>query len=110
LQHSAPGKKLNPLISAHTARIYAVNPVRYKSICRFVWHYQKAGWPDEAIAGAFELAGESIHMADNWWAYCAKLLPKAKGRASEQESQLHKTEFGQIAGEFVEFLRQRQAR
>ncbi len=106
--HNSPaGRKLNPLLSNLTAPIYARNPVRYKSIARFVWHYQKVGWPDEAIAEAFRLAGESIHMADNWWAYCAKLLPKAKGQASEAESESYKTEVGQIANEFMEFVKSR---
>lgn len=110
MQYSTPGKKLNPLIGNLTAPIYAKNPQRYRRLCLWVWTHQRLGWPDEAIAGAVQLAGENIHLADDWWKYLTSLLKKAKGRANEQESQKYKTEVGQIANEFLEFVKLRRDR
>ena len=109
MQESKPGKKLNPLLARYTLPIYTSDPIRYQNIARFVWHCQKQGWPDEAIAAAFELAGEKIHVAANWWSYLFSLLPKAKGRASEAEAQSHKTEVGRLADDFLAFVKQRRA-
>lgn len=109
MQHSKPGKKLSPALKSVIDPIYRHDPQRYSNICRFVWTQQKQGWPDEAIAAAFELAGPNIHLVDNWWPYVTRLLPKAKGRATEAQSQQHKTEFGYIASEFIEFLKARQS-
>ena len=92
MKQSKAGKKLNPLIAVHTAKIYSVNPERYKNLCRWVWVKQKAGWPDEAIANALEMAerNDSVHAAHSWWSYLTALLPKAKGRAVEAESDQYK--------------------
>jgi hypothetical protein len=110
MNQSKAGRKLNPLIAAQTALIYQSDPIRYKRLITFVWHCQKQGWPDEAIAEALKLAQPGIHAADSWWKYLTSLLKKAKGRATEAESTRYKTEVGSIAGEFIEFLRQKRAR
>jgi len=107
MQQSKPGIKLNPLIASKTTPIFEADPKRYQRICRWVWTQQKRGWPDEAIAEALSLAGTNIHRADSWWKYLTALLPKGKGRAAEIESTRHKSEVGEIAGEFVEFLKQK---
>lgn len=80
MQHSIPGKKLNPIISAATTPIFERNPERYRDICRWVWHCQRGGWPDEAIIEALNLGDRTggIDQADNWWAYLTKLLHKGK--------------------------------
>ena len=109
MRHSSPGKKLNPLISVHTARIFGRDNIRYLNLCRWVWYQQSKGWPDEAIAGALSLADSKIDSAHNWWAYLNGLLPKAKGRASEQEAQNYKTEVGHLADEFLAFVKSRRA-
>ena len=90
MQQSKAGKKLNPLIAVHTAKIYSHNSERYKTLCRWVWTQQKAGWPDEAIAKALELANPNIHQATNWWSLLTHLLPKAKAEAVAIESDQYK--------------------
>jgi hypothetical protein len=54
------------------------------------------------------LAGERIHQVNNWWPVMESLLPKAKGRAAEQESDKHKSEVAEIADGFIEYLKMRQ--
>jgi hypothetical protein len=104
---SKAGKALDPELKKACDKIYLHDPIRYTAIARWVWWAQKQGWSDEAITECFKMAEPSIHAAHDYWSYLTKLLPKAKGRAVEQESNHHKTEVGMIANEFVEFLRAR---
>jgi len=110
MNHAKAGRKLAPIIAAQTAPIYASNPMRYQRLCQWVWWAQANGWPDEAIAECLKLAQPAIHGAHDWWSYCTKLLSKAKGRATEDESAAHKSADMALAGELVEFLRMRQKR
>ena len=110
MNQSKAGKKLAPIIAAQTLPIYESNPQRYQRLCQWVWHCQKSGWPDEAIAEALKLSQPAIHGAANWWSYAYSLLAKAKGRATETESTRYKSEVGSIAGDFIEFLKARQQR
>jgi hypothetical protein len=110
VRHSTPGRKLNPLIARLTAPIYARNPERYNNLCRWVWHMQRQGWPDEAIAECLRMCDSRIDQAGNWFGYLTSQMPKAKGRAFEDESRQTKKELGAIASEFVEFLKHRQER
>jgi len=110
MNHAKAGKKLSPIIAAHTAPIYATNPMRYQRLCRFVWHCQKSGWPDEAIAEALKMSQPAIHGAVNWWSYVYSLLGKAKGRATEDESAKHKSADMALVTDMMEFLKARRAR
>jgi len=56
------------------------------------------------------MADPAIDVVSNWWPYISSLMPKAKGRASEHESDEHKKGDMEIAVEFVEFLKKRGAR
>ena len=107
MNQSKAGKKLNPIIARETAPIYARNPRRYQRLCLWVWHQQRIGWPDEAIADALSAAAPWIDGAKDWWLYLTFLLPKAKGQATEAESTQHKAGDGALAAEFVEFLKQK---
>jgi len=107
---SKPGQKLNPIIAQWTAPIYKRDPVRYQRLCLWVWKQQNEGWPDEAIAECLKMADPAIDAVGNWWPYITKLMPKAKGRAAETESDEHKRGDMEIAVEFVEFLKKRGAR
>ena len=107
---SKAGRKLNPLIAVHTARIYGRDPIRYKNLILWVWRHQRLGWPDEAIANCLVMADDYLDDAPDWFAYLTKLLPKAKAKAFEQESDNHKTEVGMLADEFLEFVKARLAR
>ena len=90
MRQSKAGKTLNPIIAALTAPIYEYDPIRYRRLILWVWTQQQAGWPDEAIAKALELAKPHIHQASNWWPYLTKLLPKAKAQAVATESDQYK--------------------
>lgn len=107
---SKPGKKLSPIIAVHTAEIFGRDPIRYKNLILWVWRHQRLGWPDEAIAQCLVMADAHLDDAPDWFAYLTKILPKAKAKAFEQESDNHKTEVGRLADEFLEFVRQRRAR
>lgn len=105
MQNSKPGSKLTPALKAAADVLYEHDSMRFAALARWVWWAQKQGWPDEAIAEALKMAMPAVIKIDTWWPYLTKLLPKAKGRASETESAKHKSEVGQLAQEFVEFAR-----
>ena len=102
---SKAGRKLNVIIARETAPIFARDPARYKRLCGWVWWAQKHGWQDEVIANALHTATNYLDAAPNWWAYLTKLLPKAKAAVVGEESDRHKNEVGQIASDFVEFMK-----
>ena len=105
MQKSVPGKKLSPQLKAVLDPIYNRDPKRYANLCRFVWTMQKRGWEDEAIAEVFRLADKNLDAVGEWWIYLTALMMKAKAAAVARESDNHKTQIGEIADEFVEFLR-----
>ena len=105
VNQSKPGAKLNPDLKLAVDAIYKRDPVRYTAIARWVWWAQKQGWPDEAIAEACRMAEPAIHAVNQWWPYLTKLMPKAKARATETESNDYKNEVGTLASEFVEFAK-----
>jgi hypothetical protein len=86
MNNSKPGNKLDPALKAIIDPVYRYDRKRYAGLIRWVWHCQKQGWPDEVIGKAVKLARSSIHQVDDWWPYLSSLLPKASGRASEEES------------------------
>ena len=86
MKRSKAGQKLNPIIAKETEPIYRRDPKRYERLIIWVWHNQRIGWPDEAIANALRMADAYLDVAPNWWAYLTKVLPKAKAAAHEQES------------------------
>jgi hypothetical protein len=90
MKRSKPGKALAPVIKVWTDRIYYRDIDRYDKLCLWVWVKQKDGWEDEAIAKALSLAETQIDKVENWRNYLDKLLPKAKGRATEDESEQYK--------------------
>lgn len=92
MNNSKPGQKLDPALKAIIDPVYESNKTRYANICRWVWWAQRQGWPDETIGKAVELAGDRLHTVDNWWAFLTRLLPKASGRAHEDEAQRYKRE------------------
>jgi len=107
MEQSKPGTKLSPQLKAVVEPIYRRDPKRYQRLCQFVWTMQKQGWPDEAIAHCLKLADPHLDHLTSWWAYLVKRMPLGKARASEQESDKHKCEVGQLAQEFVNFLKAR---
>lgn len=109
MEQSKPGKKLNPLIATVTAPIYARDPIRYRRLCLWVWKQQQQRWPDEAIALSLKMADPYVDRVQNWWTYLTSLLPKAKAQSVEIESTAHKSADMALAGQFVEFLKQKQA-
>ncbi len=92
MQNSNSGQKLSAELKAIIDPVYNHDKARYQRLCRWVWTCQKAGWPDEAIGKAVELAGENVHKVNDWFGYLTKLLPKASGRAHEDEAQRYKRE------------------
>ena len=107
MQQSSPGKSLQHPLKAVIEPIYKSDPVRYRRLIHWVWFNQKQGWPDEALIEAIKLAGPNIHKANNWWKLLTFLLPKAKGRASEHESYVHKVEIRETTQQFLDFLKLR---
>ena len=107
MNQSKAGRKLNPIIAAQTLPIYESNPQRYQRLCQWVWHCQKSGWPDEAIAEALRMSQPTIQGSLDWWSYLTSLLSKAKGRAHEDESAAHKSADMAIVTDMMEFLKQR---
>jgi hypothetical protein len=103
MRQSKAGKKLTAELAAVSGPIYARDPVRYKRLIRWIWQAQATGWPDEAIAEAMKLADAGLDQATDWWSYLTFLLSKAKGRVSEAESDMHKTEVGKIVDDLKEF-------
>ena len=90
VQQAKPGKKLSEIIKPWTDRIYERDKERYNGLCRWVWHQQKAGWPDEAIAKALQMANSNIDQSGDWWKYLTAMMPKAKGKATAEESDGYK--------------------
>lgn len=105
-----PGAKLDPALKLAVDGIYRHDPMRYTGIARWVWWAQKQGWPDEAIAEACRMAVPAVHSVSQYWPYLTKLLPKAKAKATETESNQHKNEVGELAQEFVEFAKWKAAK
>lgn len=107
MNRSKPGAKLNPDLKIAVDAIYKRDPMRYTAIARWVWAMQKQGWPDEAIAEACRMAEPAIHAVNQWWPYLTKMMPKARARATETESNDYKRNDMAIAKDFVEFLETR---
>ena len=107
MKTSKAGNKLNPDLKLAVDAIYKHDPMRYTAIARRVWAMQKQGWPDEAIAEACRMAVPAVHAVNQFWPYLTKLLPKAKARATETESNDYKRNDMAIARDFVEFLEAR---
>ena len=105
MKTSKAGKGLDPDLKAAVDAIYKHDTTRYTAIARWVWAMQKQGWPDEAIAEACRMAVPAVHAVNQWWPYLTKLMPKAKARATETESNDYKNEVGTLASEFVEFAK-----
>lgn len=108
MNHSKAGKKLSPELKAACDAIFKRDHVRYRGLVKWVWFEQCNKWPDEAIVRCLNLAEPYIDHIDDYWPYLARLLPKCKAAAVADESEQYKSEVGKLAGEFVEFLKQRQ--
>lgn len=93
MKQSKPGKKLSPELFDATNAIYHRDHSRYIRLIKWVWLQQSLGYSDEEIIACFNLAGENVHTADNWWKYLTALRSKACGRALEEESKTHKKSF-----------------
>jgi len=93
MNKSKPGKKLSVELNNVVAPIYKRDTTRYIRLIHWVWHQQKVGYTDEEIIACFKLAGNRIHIADNWWRYLTSLRAKACGRALEEEAKEHKKSF-----------------
>ena len=109
MNQSKAGKRLNSFLKDILDPVYQSDRVRYARLIHWVWWCQRHGWPDEAIGEAVKLAGNNIHQADDWWKLLTYLLPKAKGRATEIESTGFKSEVGEIASQFIEFLKMKRS-
>lgn len=90
MNNSKPGEKLDPALKAIIDPVYEHDQKRYANICRWVWWAQRNGWPDEVIGKTILLAKNRIHEVNNWWSFLTSLLPKASGRAHEDEAQRYK--------------------
>jgi len=108
MNNSKPGQKLDPALKAIIDPVYSHDPKRYARLIQWVWACQKAGWSDEVIGQAILLAKNTLHVVNNWWGLLDSLLPKASGRAHEDESTRYKNEEKNFLDALLNHLRGRQ--
>lgn len=113
MRHHKAGRKLSPELKAVTDPIFKRDPERYKNLIRWVWWYQSHGASDESIINCLLMADNyngvmsknRLDLVTDWWSYLTKLMPKASGKAHEQESNDYKAEEKRFLDKILEHCR-----
>jgi hypothetical protein len=106
MQHSPPGRKLNPKLKSVADSIYSADRHRYARLCLWIWHQQKSGRSDETIAKTLELARPYLDSVKNWWKYLTALARKGSAVAHEEENQYYKNDLTSVKGILKRIVRE----